>query len=97
LTNYGLSLCIRDCKAIIDKSFELEINSIFSKEELIVIRNLHDECMKIRESSIIAEMVEYIDVFTWLVIEAIPEIKEKFNRTIEMKNNYIRNFNEISK
>ena len=95
--NYGLSLCIRDCKAIIDKSFELEINSIFSKDELIVIRNLHDECMRIREASIIAEMAEYIDVFTESVIEAIPEIKEKFNRTIEMKNNYIINFNEISK
>ncbi len=31
------------------------------------------------------------------VLEAIPEFKEKFNITIEMINNYIRNFNEISK
>ena len=78
--DYGLSLCIRDCKAIIDHSFELEIKKIFSKDELIIIRNLHEDCITIKNNCLISEIAEYIDVFTNEVIENIPEIKSIFEK-----------------
>ena len=94
---YGISLCTRDCQSIISHDYELEINKIFTKEELLAVAYLFEECQKIQKSFILSEMAEYIDLFVKNSIEKIPEIKTKTDRKPELKNKIIRNWYEISK
>lgn len=95
--DYGISLCLRDCKSILDHEYELQINSIFSKDELINIRYLFEECERIKNSSIIAETAEYIKLFVEEIYKGINEVKIKLDRNIIIENHYIRNWAELSK
>ena len=94
---YGLSLCLRDCKAIIDHDHSLEMNGVFSKDELITVAFLYEECERIQKVWRLCEMAEYIECFVDAVIEKIPEIKIKANRIAIIKNGLVDNWIDISK
>lgn len=95
--DYGISLCVRDCQSIISHDYELEINKIFSKEELLAISYLLEECQRIKNSFILSDMAEYIELFVKNIIKSIPETKAKADRNVELKNKIVRNWYEISK
>ena len=94
---YGIGLCLRNCKAIIDHNYELEINSVFTKYELLTIADLYEECERIQKVYRLCEMAEYIRVFVDAVIEWIPEIAERTKRTAIIENERIKNWADISK
>lgn len=93
---YGIELCQRDCKSIIDHNYELEINGIFTKEELLVVSYLFEECEKIQNSYRLCEMAEVIDILVDSVIKTFTEIEEKANRIVKFENKHIFNWAEIS-
>lgn len=95
--DYGISLCLRDCKALMEHDFELEINSIFNKDEMLNIKYLYEECEKIKHSYVLSETAEYIELFIKTVYEGINEVKIRLDRNIVFKNRYIDNWFEISK
>lgn len=95
--DYGISLCFGHCKSILDHEYELQINSIFSKDELINIRYLFEECERIKNSYLIAETAEYIKVFVEVIYNGIKEVKIKLDRNIIIENHRIRNWIELSK
>lgn len=95
--DYGISLCVRDCQSIISHDYELEINKIFTKNELLAVSYLLEECQRIKKSFILCEMAEYIELFAKNTIENIPETKIKAERTVKIKNRIIGNWYEISK
>lgn len=88
---------MRDCQSIISHDYELEINKIFSKEELLAISYLLEECQRIKNSFILFDMAEYIELFVKNTIKSIPETKAKADRNVELKNKIVRNWYEISK
>lgn len=95
--SYGCSLCIRDCKSILQSKCVLKIENIFSEDEILTIQYLYGECNKIKKYSMICEMAEYIKQFIIAIYEVIPEIKEKFDKKIIIENNFIKNWIELSK
>ena len=95
--DYGISLCIDGCRSIISHDYELEINKIFTKDELLAISYLLEECQIIKKTFILSEMAEYIKLFVKNTIEKIPEIYEKTERTVVLKNRIVRNWYDISK
>ena len=94
---YGIGLCLRDCKAIIDHDYSLEMNGIFSKDELLTISFLYEECVRIQKLYRICEMAEYLKCLVDAVLERIPEINIKASRVAIIKDNRIDNWIEISK
>lgn len=94
---YGIGLCLRDCKTIIDHDYELEISSVFSKDELLTIAYLFEECELIQKVYHLCEMAEYIKAFVDVVIERIPEIAERVKRTAIIEKGRIKNWADISK
>ena len=95
--DYGVSLCIRDCQSIILHDYELEINSIFTKEQILAVSYLLEECQNIMKSFILSEMAENIELFVNTAIENISEIKVKAERILNLNNGIVRNWYEISK
>ena len=93
---YGIALCCDQCKSILSHDYELEINNVFSKEELLAISYLLDECIIIQKTYRLCEMAELIRIFVKNTIEKISEIKEKASRFAVLKNRRINNWPDIS-
>lgn len=95
--SYGCSLCTRDGESIWQNKYELNIDNIFSDDEMLAIRYLRDECRTIKNYSVICEMAECIKQVINVIYERIPEIKEKLDRKAIIENNRIKNWVELSK
>lgn len=93
---YGVSLCIQDCEPILKSEFLLQINSVFSKSELLNFRYLSEECKRFRNLKTLSEMAECIENFVKTIYEGIPEVKRKMDRNLTLEKHRVKNWAEFS-
>lgn len=94
---YGVSLCIQDCEPILKSEFLLQINSVFSKSELLNFQYLSEECKRFRSLKTLTEMAECIELFVKTIYEGIPEVKRKLDRNLTLEKHRVKNWAELSK
>lgn len=95
---YGAFLCKKETKDILADVYELEINNIFSNDELLALEFLAENLDGLMESDDLYEMAELLEELVDDMIKSFPkEIGSKTNRTVVVKKGIIRNWLEITK
>lgn len=96
--SFGMGFCKRVAKSISEHEYELEINDVFSRKELLRIEGLPDDFKEIKESTTLEEMVDLVKDLVDETIDYFPEeIGNRVVRTTIIRNGKIDNWKEITK
>ena len=85
----SFSLFAKNCNLIIDCSYMLQINSVFSEQEIITLNNMKNDYKLILEYGVLSEMGEAIKILVNNGVDYFPEIKGIFDKEISVKNHKI--------
>lgn len=95
---YGLHLCIRDTNNILSVSIPLQIDAIFSSDEIHAIGFLNEVSNELLNLSPgpLSELAENIEILVTNTIQKIEEIGDKANCNISMVNRQIEDWPNVT-